>query len=555
MRTPAEGRSIIGNQALRSGARVKIISDDPTQIEARWVHLQAALDHATPTGELPAALRFTAIDFARDALKAGCAVLAVQALEALVGLTPDEAAVWQLLGFAYGDEQDILKAVGAFAQAARLAPHEPVTALAHARSSLDAGFQAANLFEHALQVAPDNLEAVNGWASSLVAQGQPAAAEDLLAHTLMRRPDWLLGHKQLAALRWTSGDAHNFGRSYAQACAVQPQNLPLRLAWFSAVAQAHDWEAALEIIADGEKIIGASSGFVVARAFVASESGDRARAEELFVQTASIKDDVLGIAHMRHGLRTAQWDKAESLALELMKGPSAQMIWPYLSLIWRLRGDAQAPWLDGAPPYIRAFDLDYSPGELNELAAVLRRLHTAQAPYIEQSVRGGTQTDTDRQLFFRAEPEIQNVRAKVCAAIREYVAGLPPHVPGHPLLGVSRGRIRFSGSWSVRLRRQGFHVSHTHPMGWISSALYVSLPGPDQLGAAPAGWIRFGAPPPGLGLNLPAYGQFEPKPGRLILFPSTMWHETLPFDAGERLVIAFDVMRPRVSASMLPPPT
>jgi hypothetical protein len=24
-----------------------------------------------------------------------------------------------------------------------------------------------------------------------------------------------------------------------------------------------------------------------------------------------------------------------------------------------------------------------------------------------------------------------------------------------------------------------------------------------------------------------------------------MWHETLPFDAGERLVIAFDVMRPR----------
>jgi hypothetical protein len=97
----------------------------------------------------------------------------------------------------------------------------------------------------------------------------------------------------------------------------------------------------------------------------------------------------------------------------------------------------------------------------------------------------------------------------------------------------------------VRLTAQGHHVSHTHPLGSISSALYVALPPPDQLGEAPAGWIRFGVPPPGLGLKLPALAQFEPKPGRLILFPSTMWHDTLPFDAGERLVIAFDVICPR----------
>jgi hypothetical protein len=29
-----------------------------------------------------------------------------------------------------------------------------------------------------------------------------------------------------------------------------------------------------------------------------------------------------------------------------------------------------------------------------------------------------------------------------------------------------------------------------------------------------------------------------------------MWHETLPFEDGERLVIAFDVMKPK-----LPPPS
>ena len=33
-------------------------------------------------------------------------------------------------------------------------------------------------------------------------------------------------------------------------------------------------------------------------------------------------------------------------------------------------------------------------------------------------------------------------------------------------------------------------------------------------------------------------------PGRLALFPSTMWHGTVPFADGERLTIAFDVARP-----------
>jgi tetratricopeptide (TPR) repeat protein len=518
---------------------------DPTQLEARCAHLQDALRGVAPREEPPSALICAVIDLARGALEAGRGGLAVPILEMLVALAPREARAWQLLGFAYGEEQRIPEAVRAFSQAATLEPEEPLTAVGHAQASLDAGFPAVALFAHARTLAPGDLATVNGSAAALVAQGEGAAAEALLADTLLRHPDWLQGHKNLAALRWTSGDSQHFARSYAAACEVQPQNLALRLAWFSALAQARDWEAALKIVAEGETLIGASPAFAVARAFLASESGEVERAEEWFARTASIRDDVLGIAHLRHCLRTAQLEKAESLALDLLKGRSALMIWPYLSVIWRLRGDARAQWLDGAPPYIRAFDLHYSAGELDELAAVLRRLHTTRAPYLEQSVRGGTQTDTDRQLFFRAEAEIQTVRAKVCAAIREYVAGMPPPVSGHPLLGIPRERILFSGSWSVRLTAQGHHVSHTHPMGWISSALYVSVPQPGQLGAAPAGWIRFGVPPAVLGLNLRGLGQFEPKPGQLILFPSTMWHETLPFDDGERLVIAFDVISPR----------
>jgi tetratricopeptide (TPR) repeat protein len=513
-------------------------------IESRCALLQTEL-RAASLQSASSRLIAAALEFARDARREGRGDLAAPLLERLLQLAPEQAEGWQLLGFAYAEEQRMPEAVHAFERAARLAPGELAVALAHAQSSLDAGFPAGPLFERALRIAPGDLAAVRGLAAALAAEGRGDAAEALLADTLIGSPEWLDGHKSLASLRFTSGDSHGFARSYAAACRAAPRSLPLRLAWFSALMQVQDWQGALDTIADGERLIGPCGAFAVARTLVASESDDRARAEALFERNAAVRDDVLQTAHLRHCLRTAQLERAEVLALDLLQRPAAPMVWPYLSLIWRLRGDARAQWLDGAPPPIRVIDLGFSAAELQDLAAVLRKLHTARAPRLEQSVRGGTQTDSERQLFYRAEPEIQALRAKVCVAIRDYVAALPVAVPGHPLLGTARGRILFSGSWSVRLRGGGFHVSHTHPMGWISSALYVSLPEPKQLGAAPAGWISFGVPPEALRLNLPAYGHVEPKPGRLVLFPSTLWHQTLPFDDGERLVIAFDVMRPR----------
>ena len=514
----------------------------PGPLEAHCAQLQDTLRAAVSWQALPAATTAACISGARDALRAARGDLAAAVLERLVAHAPGDAGAWQLLGFVYGDEQRIAEAAHAFSRAAALAPEDPLTAFAQAQAHLDAGLPAESLFARAQALAPADLAAVGGRAAALNAQGDRSAAEALLADTLRRCPDWLPGHRSLVALRWSAGDSREFTGSYAIACRLLPGSLPLRLAWFGTLVQARDWEAALRVVVDGEAVLGALPGLAAARSVLAAESGDAALAAEWFARTESIRDDGLDIAHVRHCLRTGQLEKAERLALGLVGGRSARMAWPYLSVIWRLRGDARAAWLDGSPPCIRTFDLDWPTGELAALAALLRRLQTARAPYVDQSVRGGTQTDTDRQLLFRAEPEIQSVRTRICGAVSEYIAGLPAAVSGHPLLGTPRGRFLFSGSWSVRLNPAGHHVSHTHPKGWISSALYVSLPPPAALGTAPAGWIRFGVPPGVPGIDLPPYAQVEPRPGRLVLFPSTMWHDTLPFADGERLVIAFDVI-------------
>jgi hypothetical protein len=57
------------------------------------------------------------------------------------------------------------------------------------------------------------------------------------------------------------------------------------------------------------------------------------------------------------------------------------------------------------------------------------------------------------------------------------------------------------------------------------------------------GWLRFGQPPIATVPPLLADHYVRPKPGRLALFPSYMWHGTVPFTTDEkRLTIAFDLV-------------
>ena len=120
------------------------------------------------------------------------------------------------------------------------------------------------------------------------------------------------------------------------------------------------------------------------------------------------------------------------------------------------------------------------------------------------------------------------------------------HVPAatctHPFHARNVSPAEIIGCWSVRLRRGGFHVNHIHPEGWVSSAYYASVPGEVDDSTLRSGWLKFGEPRfavPGLAPFL----EVQPRPGRLVLFPSYLWHGThaLRGDA-PRMSVAFDAV-------------
>ena len=235
---------------------------------------------------------------------------------------------------------------------------------------------------------------------------------------------------------------------------------------------------------------------------------------------------------------------AELLERQVAEDPGDQVAWSLLSLAWRLIGDPRENWLCDYERLVLVTTVPSADGKLapseyaREVAAMLDPLHVTSAEPGDQSLRGGTQTSGP--LFARPDPAIQKFREAVRLAAERAVARLPDD-PTHPFLRRKSLRLGFSGSWSVRLKPGGHHVSHVHPEGWMSSAYYARMPEEDESARdRHEGWIQFGVPPGHLGLDLPPRRVVEPSPGTLVLFPSYMWHGTIPFGSGDRLTAAFD---------------
>ena len=226
--------------------------------------------------------------------------------------------------------------------------------------------------------------------------------------------------------------------------------------------------------------------------------------------------------------------------------PHDQVALAILGTAWRMLGDERDENLNGYDSLIRIYDLEPPEGFSDmesyngELNAWLDRMHPTTREYLEQSLRNGTQTPD--KLFGAGHDLVERLQVRIREAVGRYIADMKPD-DKHPLLSRRARNFDYTGSWSSRLRDCGFHTNHVHPEGWISSCYYVALPPAVEDHQGRQGWIKFGEPALDVTLKEPIRRAIQPRPGRLVLFPSYMWHGTIPFhDTEPRTTIAFDVI-------------
>jgi tetratricopeptide (TPR) repeat protein len=366
-----------------------------------------------------------------------------------------------------------------------------------------------------------------------------SAAIPLFKEYLTRQPTDPAAHEMLSEVRaeWGAGD--RFAESYTAALREDPANKPLLMSYWNTLARAGNLDAALESMDDHRCLFEGDRDFALLAVNIASHAGLAERAGELIDRLDERPDAQL--ARGRHCLQTGEPDKAAKFLEAVVQAePDNLSAWALLELAWRSLGDPRHQWLIGQAGLYRTIELALTDSELDQIAAVLRALHRTRAQPIGQSLRGGTQTPG--QLFLRPDAEIVLLTDALAAAIRQFVGALPAADPHHPLLRHRNMGMAFGPSWSVRFAGGGHHAAHFHPNGILSSACYITLPAAVADTNQKAGWLEIGRPPPQLGIDLPPLATFEPKRGRLVLFPSFIFHGTRPFSGGERLSVAFDLV-------------
>lgn len=357
-------------------------------------------------------------------------------------------------------------------------------------------------------------------------------------------PSFVEGHNALAFLLPQLGRGSEALLSFDAVLADGRASPHIWLAALIAAAKCHDAERLAAWGRAGADILGDYPEFVLARALAHSKRAEFSQAIDilraLLPRTPEPQPvhDQLAYCHLAQGdLAEAEHHALAATAL----APDDQSPWSLLTLIWRLRGDAREAWLADYDRLVIPIELGLSGTELGALRDHLLGLHKVVSHPAEQSLRGGSQTRGD--LFQRTDPLLVALRQRIHAGVTDALAATAAD-PEHPFRRHLGQALNFRGSWSVRLRSGGRHVAHIHPEGWLSSAMYIDLP--EEIGRDPddrQGCLAFGSPDEAIGLSLPPRRVETPRPGKLVVFPSYVWHATLPFASGtDRLTLAFDML-------------
>jgi len=483
--------------------------------------------------------------------RAGLLDAASVTLERCLDIHPKDAVAWLALGNVRREQGDVEAAIACFDKALEARPEY---AEAHHNLGVSLRLQqrpaeALRHYDRAAELGLDRTELHQNRGSAYIDLRMPDMAINAYRAAIERAPTDPESHHMLNSLLWQQGQVDDYLRSYEVALAKYPAAVELRLAFGRALNQTESYEKAEQVLRDG---LSHSAGSSELKALLAHTLEGQGRwAESLELHNAAVNMPGAGADdRISYGRALLACGRPEEALRQIEAGaglaPLNQRALAYLGLCWRLLGDERDRTLNDYEQMVRVYELpapsgyDSAPVYNRQLQAYLETLHIFRQHPAEQTLRGGSQTSGE--LFDRHDPEIVALTESLRVCIADYIARFPQD-DEHPLYRRRRDDFEFAASWSVRLQRAGYHRMHTHPLGWISSAYYVQVPAVVADGDRHGGGIKFGQPDIDIGDQGAARRTIQPASGRLVLFPSYMWHGTVPFEADEpRMTVAFDVV-------------
>ncbi|SCA55818.1 hypothetical protein MTBPR1_130014 [Candidatus Terasakiella magnetica] len=411
--------------------------------------------------------------------------------------------------------------------------------------------QAQNEIKKSLQGNPKFAMAHYNMGNVLIGLGEPIKAITSFKKALKIQPDYLQAHRRLCDALYASEQFDEAEKSYRDLMGKMPKDVSLVVNLADMLDTQGKWDAAEELYQKAIDMAPSEAVLHTKLANTLNQAGKSKEAEKVIKKALKLKPD-FHPAHMAHSYimlsqsKAKEGLKAADKALELFPGETTAVAWKLTAL----------DQLGGGEEYDRYMDFDTFvkpewvdvPEGFKDIDAFNEALvkHVENHPKLfefehYEVTRYGKEV---KDIYSEPMGPVKQLKAAMEKHVAEYIANLPDD-PDNQFVATAPKKWRIK-SWANILSGPGRQIAHIHGEAWMSGCYYVRLPDIMKSDDNPnnAGFIEFGQINDEFpNLTTDRLRFIQPKEGLVALFPSYLYHSTVPTESTQpRIAIAFDVV-------------
>ena len=491
------------------------------------------------------------IALAWQSLRQGDREEAVRRCQKILNDAPNTPAALQLAATLAMQDGDSTGAINQLQRAVELAPADPGCKLSLGRALAELGrtAEAIAVFQDLASSHPDVPEAHAGLGVVLQMAQQPAEAIEAYGRALSIRPDDPQALANLANCYKLERRYEECIQTYERCVTASPNAAAPRVQLARALLERGRVAESADAYHAAARLTPDDPAALRPLVFTAIRAGQRELAAWASERFLKLSPDSMGAAvdasntHLALGQPEQALEHAERV---LSKAPGHRVGLSNKSIaIHELGRTSESSWLMGLDRLVWTGVL-YPPDGFDSMASFNHALlaHIREHPSLEfdNSSLSCHHGATSSELLVEPKGPVAALERSIRKAAKRHAASLAD-CADHPFVDSQPAALKM-GAWATILESQGHQDSHIHASAWLSGVYYVDIPDsvrPDDPGQA--GWLELGRPPRYFDCKRPpALRTICPEAGRLVLFPSYVYHRTIPFDdAHTRVSVAFDL--------------
>ena len=445
---------------------------------------------------------------------------------------------WKILGALYGQTGRLLEALGAKQKAVKLNPddHESHYNLGNTLNDLDMLEDAEASYRKAILLKPDYAEAHSSLGIALKSLGRLEEAEEIYKKAIILNPDFPNLYYDLGITLKALGRLKEAEESYRRAISIKYD-------FFKAHNNLGIVLKELDKIDDAEEsyrqAIAFNSNYSQAHINLGGILKDRKKYEEAIkhfdlINTPYTKSQSLECLY-KNGNYIKFTERLNSIALEGSINIRVAAVSAFVS--HQLKKEDPYQFCKNPLDFIVVENLaDYDLRWDSLIDGILKESENYQLSWESRTTKNGFQGPSD--IFNKPSELISKLEFNIGELVDKYFIKF--NSESNTFIKSWPEESKLTG-WFNKLLKNGYQDSHIHPDGWLSGVFYletVDLQNNDE------GAIEFSLH----GYDLPITDKnyprkiYNPKRGDIVLFPSSLFHRTIPFTSdSNRSVIAFDL--------------